>query len=72
MADEIGEVNPSDVTFFQTLKESKNSVLFKVAVRGRICVMKVVSGVYWLLIPLLSALSIMIEVHLSMIPHTAK
>ncbi|KAK9366645.1 hypothetical protein V1509DRAFT_231242 [Lipomyces kononenkoae] len=41
MDDEIGEVKPSDVTFFQKLKESENSSVFKVAVRGRICVMKV-------------------------------
>ncbi|KAK2806784.1 hypothetical protein FQN50_005646 [Emmonsiellopsis sp. PD_5] len=41
MADEIGEVKSSDVTFLEKLKESEYSVVFKVAVKGRICVIKV-------------------------------
>ncbi|KAJ9258381.1 hypothetical protein DTO271D3_4787 [Paecilomyces variotii] len=41
MAYDLGEVNPSDVVFFEKLKESKNSVVFKVAVCGKTCVMKV-------------------------------
>lgn len=43
MADELSDVKPGDVTFFQKLKKSENSVVFKVAVHGKICVMKVVS-----------------------------
>lgn len=43
MAYDLGGVNPSDVVFFEKLKESKNSVVFKVAVCGKTCVMKVVS-----------------------------
>ncbi|KAJ9223571.1 hypothetical protein DTO271D3_5887 [Paecilomyces variotii] len=41
MADELRDVKPGDVTFLQKLKESENSVVFKVAVHGKICVMKV-------------------------------
>ncbi|ODM21102.1 hypothetical protein SI65_04155 [Aspergillus cristatus] len=41
MADWITEVKPDDVIFFQKLQESANSAVFKVAVHGRICVMKV-------------------------------
>ncbi|KAJ5583261.1 hypothetical protein N7535_001881 [Penicillium sp. DV-2018c] len=41
MADWINEVKPEDVTFLQTLQESANSVVFKVTVHGRVCVMKV-------------------------------
>ena len=46
MADWITEVNPDDVIFLQKLQESANSAVFKVAVHGRICVMKVVSALY--------------------------
>lgn len=42
MADELDELNPSDVVFLEKLKESKNTAIFKVAVNGTICVMKVV------------------------------
>ncbi|PLB49076.1 hypothetical protein P170DRAFT_408052 [Aspergillus steynii IBT 23096] len=41
MADEYVGINPSDVTFLELLQESKNSAVFKVRVRGRMCVMKV-------------------------------
>ncbi|KAA8646732.1 uncharacterized protein ATNIH1004_005407 [Aspergillus tanneri] len=40
MSDNI-EVNPSDVVFLQTLGESKYSVIFKVAIRDEVKVMKV-------------------------------
>lgn len=46
MADEITELEPSDVTFLQKLKVSGNSAVFKVAVHGRTCVMKVVSEIF--------------------------
>lgn len=45
MADEITELEPSDVTFLEKLKVSANSAVFKVVVHGRTCVMKVVSGI---------------------------
>ncbi|KAJ9226840.1 hypothetical protein DTO027B5_2056 [Paecilomyces variotii] len=41
MADELDKLNPSDVVFLEKLKESKNTAIFKVAVNGTICVMKV-------------------------------
>lgn len=72
MADEITELEPSDVTFLEKLKVSGNSAVFKVAVHGKACVMKVVSELCWLLILLLSTSSIMIEVHLIVILQTAK
>lgn len=37
------DVNPSEVEFLETLKESKYSVVFKVRFREKLCVMKVVS-----------------------------
>ena len=46
MADEITELEPSDVTFLQKMKVSGNSAIFKVAVHGRTCVMKVVSEIF--------------------------
>lgn len=46
MADDLCDIRPSDVKFLRKLKESKNSVVFKVAVNGKPCVMKVVSGLY--------------------------
>lgn len=42
MADELDELNPSDVVFLEKLKESKNTAIFKVAVNGTIYVIKVV------------------------------
>lgn len=42
MADEFEQVKPSDVTFLDKLKEPKYSAVFKVSIRGRLCVMKVV------------------------------
>ncbi|GKZ19568.1 hypothetical protein AbraIFM66951_011284 [Aspergillus brasiliensis] len=40
MSDQI-DVRPSEVEFLETLQESKNSIVFKVAFRGKTCVMKV-------------------------------
>ncbi|PGH17933.1 hypothetical protein AJ79_00832 [Helicocarpus griseus UAMH5409] len=44
--DEISDMNPSDVVFLQKLRESKNSVIFKVSVHGKLCVMKVQNTMY--------------------------
>ncbi|ODM21185.1 hypothetical protein SI65_04238 [Aspergillus cristatus] len=41
MSNELKEVGPSDVTFLFKLKESKYSAIFKVAMHGKPCVMKV-------------------------------
>ncbi|KAE8152927.1 hypothetical protein BDV25DRAFT_127551 [Aspergillus avenaceus] len=41
MADELHEVQPSDVGFLETLKVYKNSAVFKVKICERLCVMKV-------------------------------
>ena len=46
MTDEITALGPSNVTFLQKLKVSGNSAVFKVAVHGRTCVMKVVSEIF--------------------------
>lgn len=43
MFEDLDELKPSDVTFLQILRQCKNSVVFKVAIRGEKCVMKVVS-----------------------------
>lgn len=43
MTDEITDINPSDVEFLEELREGKHSSILKVLVRGRLCVMKVVS-----------------------------
>lgn len=43
MLDKLVEVNFSDATFIQTLQECMNSAVFRVAVRGESCVMKMVS-----------------------------
>lgn len=37
------DVNPSEVVFLETLKESKYSMVFKVRFQEKLCVMKVVS-----------------------------
>lgn len=44
MTDWISEVSPGDVMFSQKLQESANSAVFKVAIHGQTCVMKVVSA----------------------------
>lgn len=56
MEEEIGDVQVSDVEFLETLKEGNNSAVFKVKLRGMLCIMKVVgnlnpsfivNSVYW-------------------------
>lgn len=42
MSEEIN-THPSEVELLETLKEGKNSVVFKVRFREKLCVMKVVS-----------------------------
>lgn len=58
MADWITEVNPDDVVFFQKLQESAHSAVFKVAVHGRICVMKVVGALCLFWMPRLNAFKV--------------
>lgn len=43
MPDEMLNVRPNDVEFMRKLKQSERSVIFQVTVRGKECVMKVVS-----------------------------
>lgn len=72
MADEITELDPNEVTFLEKFQDSRNSVVFKVSVHGRICVMKVVSALYLLLEFLAKCFSsTMIERHLIAIPRTS-
>ena len=49
MSNEIDAKLLSEVEFLETLKESKYSVVFKVRFQERICVMKVVSILSYLL-----------------------
>lgn len=74
MTDEITELEPNEVTFFEKLQESKNSVVFKVSIHRRACVMKVVSALCLLLVGILAkcSFSIMIEHHLTATPQISK
>jgi hypothetical protein len=43
------DLKPSEVSFLEVLNWSKNTVVFKVAIHGKICVMKVVRPLLLLL-----------------------
>lgn len=43
------DLKPSDVSFLEVLNWSENTVVFKVAIHGKICVMKVVRPLLLLL-----------------------
>jgi hypothetical protein len=48
MSNELLGIQSSEVTFLETLKQSKYSAIFHVYVRGRQCVLKVVGRLYFL------------------------
>ena len=43
MSDEMLNIKPSEVTFVRKLKQSERSSIFQVTIRGKECIMKVVS-----------------------------
>jgi hypothetical protein len=46
MSDKLVQIKPSEVHFVEELRKSERGAIFRVVVRGRHCVMKVVNDLY--------------------------